>query len=154
VVAHAQAFGQAQWEKNARPQLARYQAIANSQYNQRVAPHVDQVVAVVGPYYDITRTSALQTYHEILLPSYQFAEPYAKQGYATASAFTTRTAVPSALWALNKTYAFLDGTVWPQLRIVYVETVEPQLVKISQRLGKHTHTGSASPRPVAEMTAK
>lgn len=147
-VAQAQAFGQAQWEKSVQPQLAKYQALAKAQYEQNLGPHVDQLSSAVGPYYDIARTNALQTYHELLLPSYQFVEPYVHQGYNVASAFTTDTALPSAAWAWNKTYLFLNGTVWPQLRIVYVENVEPQLVKIGQRLGRYS--GSNGQKTIVE----
>jgi len=91
----------------------------------------------VAPYYDIARTSALQTYHEVILPSAMFVAPYASQGYFIASTFTTDMALPSAYWVWDKTNAFLDGTVWPQIRVLYVDTIEPQLVRIGQRLGRH-----------------
>lgn len=133
----AQLLGSAQWEKNVQPQLAKYQALAWAQYDQTVAPHVNKASTVVSPYYDIARTNALQTYHDVVLPSYQFVQPYALQGYSHASAFTTRTAVPSALWAWNKTYVFLDSTVWPHLRDVYAVKVEPQLLRIVDRLGRY-----------------
>ncbi len=106
----------------------------------------------VGPYVDIARTNALQTYHEFLLPTYLFLEPHALRGYVAASAFTTGTAIPSAVWAWNKTYIFLDGTVWPQLRIIYVENVEPQLVKIGQRLGRYNTSGAQ--KPAAETISR
>lgn len=151
-VAQAQAFGQAQWEKSVQPQLTKYQALAKTQYEQNLGPHVDQLSSAVGPYYDIARTNALQTYHELLLPSYQFVEPYALQAYLVASAFTTDTALPSAAWAWNKTYVFLNSTVWPQLRIVYVENVEPQLVKIGQRLGRYS--GSSGQKTTVESLSR
>lgn len=91
----------------------------------------------MAPYYEVARTNALQTYHDYLLPSYVYVQPYAQQGYTAASEFTTETAVPSAVWAWNKTLVFLDGTVWPQLRSLYTENVEPQLLKIGQRLGRY-----------------
>jgi hypothetical protein len=136
-VAQAHAYTNAQWQKNVQPQLAQYRELALEHYDQSVAPHVDRLSGVVAPYYDIARTSALQTYHEILLPSYDFIQPYVADSSAVVVAFTADTAVPAANWAWNKTYMFLDGTVWPQLRVIYVNTVEPQLVRIGQRLGRH-----------------
>ncbi|KAI1844523.1 hypothetical protein JX266_009410 [Neoarthrinium moseri] len=133
----AQALTLAQWEKNVQPQLVKYQALARAQYDQTVAPHVDKASAALAPYYDIARTNALQTYHEVVLPSYRFVQPYALQGYNVASSFTTDTAVPSTLWAWNKTYVFLDSTVWPQLRDAYAVKVEPQLLRIVDRLGRY-----------------
>ncbi|ORY59135.1 uncharacterized protein BCR38DRAFT_351655 [Pseudomassariella vexata] len=133
----AQELGLAQWEKNLQPQLARYQTLAKSQYDQAISPHVDKASTVVAPYYNIAKANALQTYHEFVLPSYLFVEPYAAQGYEEAAKFTTETAIPTSLWAWNKTFVFLDSTVWPNLRDVYVMKVEPQLVRIGERLGRY-----------------
>ncbi len=141
----AQGLAQAQWEKSVQPQLVRGQAAAKAKYDQTIAPYVDSASTAVSPYFEIARTNILQTYHELLLPTYQFVEPYALQGFAVTSAFTTGTAIPSAVWVWNKTYVFLDGTVWPQLRIVYAENVEPQLVKIGQRLGRYNANGAQKP---------
>lgn len=136
-IAQAQAFGQTQWEKNVQPGLTKYQTLAKAKYDQSLAPHVDQVVVAVTPYYEIAKSNAQQTYNDLLVPSYVFVEPYIQRGYSTASVFATETAIPSAAWAWNKIYFFLDSTVWPHLRFVYTENVEPQLVKIGQRLGKY-----------------
>lgn len=136
-IAQAQALGQERWAKDIQPQLTKYKALAKVKYDETLAPHVDQLSSAVTPYYDIAKTNTLQTYNDLLLPSYAFVQPYVHQGYQTASTFTTETAVPSVAWAWNKTYFFLDGTVLPQLRFLYVENVEPQLQKIGQRLGRY-----------------
>ncbi|KAI1413020.1 hypothetical protein F5Y13DRAFT_199511 [Hypoxylon sp. FL1857] len=136
-VAQAKAISQAKWQENVQPKLSKYQTLAKTQYDQTVAPHIETVSAALSPYYNIARTNALQTYHEFLLPAYAFVQPYAAQGYDAAHSFTTDTAVPSAIWAWNKTCAFLDSTVWPHLRDVYVMKVEPQLVRIGERLGRY-----------------
>ncbi|KAL8349070.1 hypothetical protein RB601_002075 [Gaeumannomyces tritici] len=150
--AKAQALGHAQWQKTVQPQLLKYQALARAKYDASLAPHVDRASAAAGPYYDIARTSALQTYHEVILPTYDFVQPYALQGYAAASHFAINTAVPSAVWAWNKTYIFLDSSVWPQVRVIYTDTVEPQLVRIGKRLGRYNNTGAqkASSEPFSK----
>ena len=150
---HGQAYGQAQWEKNVQPLISKYQSAAEAQYEQTLGPHVKQISSTVRPYYDIARTSALQTYYEILLPTFEHRKPYIQRAYTAASAFTTDVVVPSAIWAWNKTYIFLDGTVWPHLRMVYVENVEPQLVKIGQRLGKY-NVKKSSTTPAAEALSR
>lgn len=144
-LAQAQAIGQAQWETNVQPELVKYQALAKVKYDQTLAPHVDRASATVKPYYEIARTNALQTYHDLILPSYVTVQPYVQQGYQIASAFTTETAIPSIVWAWNKTYVFLDNTVWPQLRYIYIENVEPQLHKIGQRLGRYNGSNAQKP---------
>ncbi|KIH87889.1 hypothetical protein SPBR_04694 [Sporothrix brasiliensis 5110] len=137
-VEQAQAFGQAQWTSNIQPQLAKAQNAAFQQYNQVLGPHVDKAATAVAPYYEIGRNSALQTHHEVILPAYEFLSPYALQGYSAASAFTTGTVVPVAIWTYGQASEFIDSTVLPQLRIFYVNTVEPQLQKIGLNIGQYT----------------
>ncbi|TDZ34392.1 hypothetical protein C8035_v009392 [Colletotrichum spinosum] len=149
-VEQAQAYGQAQWNKNIYPKLAVYQKQAQDKYDETIAPHVAKASDAVGPYYTIARTSALQTYHDVILPSYHFVQPYAAQGYDVASEFTTETAIPTAYWTWNKTYVFLEANVWPQLRVLYVENVEPQLVRIGQRLGRYKNKSKGSLENVSE----
>ncbi|KAM5366565.1 hypothetical protein ACJZ2D_010462 [Fusarium nematophilum] len=127
----------AQWEKNGQPQLSKYQGLAQAQYDQTVGPYVDQAGEALGPYLEIARTNGLQVYYEYLLPGYVYVHPYVVQGYGVASEFTTNTALPTAFWTWNKTYAFLYNSVWPHLRVVYVQNVEPQLVRIGERLGRY-----------------
>ncbi|KAI1632546.1 hypothetical protein F4809DRAFT_645332 [Biscogniauxia mediterranea] len=143
-VAQVQSFSQAQWEKNIQPQMVKYQALAKEQYDRTVAPYVRKASEAIAPYYTIARTNAMQTYHDFVLPSYLFVEPYAAQGYEVAYAFTTKTAIPTTIWAWKRTYSFLDSTVWPHLRDVYLLKVEPQLVRIGERLGRYKGKQSKS----------
>ncbi|KAI0142957.1 hypothetical protein GGR57DRAFT_372259 [Xylariaceae sp. FL1272] len=155
-VAQAYAYSQVQWEKNVQPQILKYQTLAKSQYDQSVSPHVDKAATVVAPFYDIARTNALQTYHEFLLPSYTVVQPYAAQGYDIAYTFTKDTAIPTTVWVWNKTYSFLDAAVWPHLREVYVAKVEPQLVRIGERLGRYktklNHAAQDVETPIPKST--
>lgn len=136
-VAQAQSFGQAQWEKTVQPQVTRFQGLAKKQYDANLARHVDTVTKTTGPYFDIAKTNALQTYYGHVLPTYNTLQPYAVQGYGMASAFTVNTALPYSKWAWTTGAVFLDRTVWPRLRILYGENVEPQLVRIGERLGRY-----------------
>ncbi|KAI5918374.1 hypothetical protein F4810DRAFT_726066 [Camillea tinctor] len=146
-VAQVQSFSQAQWEQNIQPQMVKYQALAKEQYDQTVAPHVQKATDAVAPYYTIAQANAMQTYHDYVLPSYLFVEPYAAQGYEVVYAFTTNTAIPTTIWAWKRTYSFLDSTVWPHLRDIYLLKVEPQLVRIGERLGRYK---SKLPKSVTE----
>ncbi|KAH8164753.1 hypothetical protein CIB48_g3505 [Xylaria polymorpha] len=148
-VAQAQVFGYAQWEKSVQPQILKYQALARAQYDQTISPYVDRGAKGIAPYYDIARTNALQTYHELLVPAYTFVQPYAAQSYDVAYGLTKNTVIPSTIWAWNKTYAFLDAAVWPHVRDVYVLKVEPQLVRIGERLGRYKEK---KPKPTVEET--
>ncbi|TAQ87584.1 hypothetical protein B7494_g4088 [Chlorociboria aeruginascens] len=136
-VAQAQAFGQLQWEKSIQPEVLRYQEIVKKRYNQTLAPHVGTISTKVGPYYGIAKASALDTYYGHILPTYNIVQPYALQAYGLANNFAVHTGLPYTKWALTTGSVFLDRTVWPKLRILYGENVEPQLVRIGERLGRY-----------------
>ena len=137
-LSQATAYGKAQWERKVQPQLLKYQTLASGQYSQSIGPHVDHLSTVLAPYYDIASTNAQQTYYEFLVPTYQLVRPYAQQSYNLVHVFATRTAVPATVRVWKTTYVFVDGAIWPRLRTAYVENVEPQLVKIGQRLGRYS----------------
>lgn len=151
----AHGYTKTQWEKSLQPQLVKYQKLANSHYERSVGPHVKQLSTAAAPYYEIARTNALQTYHGAVVPAYHSVEPYAHKAYKAVSAFTASTVMPSTRWAWNKTSLFLDGIVMPHLRVVYAENVEPQLLKIGQRLGRHTTVHKKSvPRPPVDLSSR
>ncbi|CAK7223381.1 hypothetical protein SEUCBS140593_005216 [Sporothrix eucalyptigena] len=152
-VQQAQAFGQAQWASNIQPQLTKAQDAAVKQYNQVLGPHVDKVTTAVAPYYEIGRNSALQTHHELILPAYEFLSPYALRGYSAAAAFTTGTVVPAAVWTYGQASDFVDSTVLPKLRVLYVDTVEPQLEKIGLNLGRYSDKTQSSSQRTVHNTA-
>jgi hypothetical protein len=151
-VQQIQALGAAQWEKSVQPQVEKYRGLARAEYDEKLAPHIDRVSAAFEPYYDIARTNTLQTYHELLVPAYLYLQPHLQEGYRATSAFTSDTVVPAFVWTWNKTYVFVDGTVGPQIRAVYVENVEPQLVKIGKRLGRYSSGKKSVPKPPVDSS--
>jgi hypothetical protein len=136
-VAQAQALGQAQWEKSIQPQVLKVSQLAQQQYTQILAPYVDKAIATGGPYYEIVQENALQTYYASILPTYNTLQPYAKHIYSVGENFAVETGIPYARWGWATGVVFLDRTVWPKLRILYGESVEPQLVRIGERLGRY-----------------
>ncbi|KAF7862994.1 hypothetical protein EAF04_007077 [Stromatinia cepivora] len=136
-VAQAQAYGQAKWEKTLQPEVLKYQALVKARYDQTLAPHWNKVTAASGPYLNLAKTNALQTYHEHVVPTFNLVQPYAVQSYGYANDFVVGTGIPYSKWALTSTGVFLDRKVWPKLRILYGENVEPQLVRIGERLGRY-----------------
>ncbi|UKZ51137.1 hypothetical protein TrVGV298_004893 [Trichoderma virens] len=145
----------AQWEKHGQPQVAQLRALSQKQYEETIAPHLERVGEVFGPYYEVGRTNSLQLYNDVLLPTYDLVQPYAHQGYNAASNFTTGTALPAAQWVWARINAFLNRAVWPQIRMVYVENVEPQLVRIGERLERYKNRARTKVLPeVTSSTTK
>ena len=152
LVQKGQDFACSQWKANGQPQLARLQHASQAYYDRSIAPHVAKAGDAIGPYYDIARTNSLQLYYEFLLPTYEFVSPYAAQGYDATYDFATGTALPASYWAWIKANHFLDTSVWPQLRVVYVENVEPQLVRIGERLGRYKNQAKTKVLPVSSSS--
>lgn len=136
-IAQAQAFGQAQWDKSIQPQVSKYQTIAKAKYDETLAPHLNKAYTAAAPYYDLAKTNAYQTYYGHILPTYTAVQPYALKSYGLANDFVFNTAVPYSRWAWTSGAIFLERTVFPQIRILYGENVEPQLVRIGERLGRY-----------------
>jgi hypothetical protein len=126
-----------QWETNGQPRLTQAQTVARAHYDKSVAPHVVHAVRVLEPYYNLACANAEVAFNKAVLPAYEVTKPYAIRGYDATSHFAVTTVVPAVNWGWSRTNAFLDTAVWPQLRVVYVENVEPQLVRIGERLGRY-----------------
>ncbi|CAK7272973.1 hypothetical protein SEPCBS119000_005406 [Sporothrix epigloea] len=132
----AQAFGQAQWATNIQPQLVKVQDSASKQYHRVLGPHVEKAAMVVAPYYEIGRSSATQTHHDVILPAYDFLSPYVIQVYSVTADFTTGTVVPAVFWTYSRATNLVYLTIMPQMSNIYVNIIEPQLEKIGIHPGR------------------
>ncbi|PHH78697.1 hypothetical protein CDD80_6435 [Ophiocordyceps camponoti-rufipedis] len=133
----ARARAWSQWEVNGQPWLTQLQDLTAAHYDQSIAPHVARAGRAVEPYYRIARTNLLQLYYKYAMPGYELIHPHAVRSYAVARNFTSNKALPATFWIWNKGNVFLETAVWPQVRLLYKENVEPQLVRIGERLGRY-----------------
>ena len=140
----ARQYGQQHWDKELQPQLSLYQKRSQQWYDAAVAPYVERARLVSDPYVQLSKMYASRAYIEKLKPAYDLVFPYAATGYSACADFTTKTIVPSTHQTLTTVYLFLDGIVWPHVRVLYTENVEPKLLKIGERLGRHKHDVVAS----------
>jgi len=136
-VAEAQKYGQQQWNKAVKPQLAVLQKHAEEQYQANLAPHVKNAQEAVHPYYASATDSAKDLWEQELEPRYKQAAPHAQRLLGQGQEFAVKTALPHAQSAGNAAWSFWVRRVWPQLRVLYGENVEPQLMRISERLGRY-----------------
>lgn len=130
-------YGEDRWEKSLRPKIEAAQAQARKQYDSTLAPQVSKVFAATLPYYVASRENILQIYDTRLMSAYTTYRPYAEKIYAFGHRIAIETGLPYAQLGWKSTIVFVDRTVWPKLRILYGENVEPQLVRISERLGRY-----------------
>ncbi|KAK4980747.1 hypothetical protein LTR66_010373, partial [Elasticomyces elasticus] len=133
----AQEYGQHQWKQTLQPQFEGARQRAMKQYDTFLAPQVQKVQETVKPYYSSLKTSAMDIYELELVPAYRYATPYALRAYELGHRFAITTALPTTQWAGNTAWSFMNRKIWPKVRILYGENVEPQLVRIIERLGRY-----------------
>ena len=136
-VAEAQKYSQQQWQKTIKPQLDVARQQAGKQYDTALAPHVKKVQDVVQPYYDQVKTSASDIWELEIQPVYRNTAPYAQKIYNQGQDFAVKTALPQAQYASNTAWTFWARQIWPRIRVLYGENVEPQLHRITERLGRY-----------------
>lgn len=136
-VAQAQELARVQWEKTLKPQLQVAQTQAKAQYDAALAPHVEKLSAAAAPYYDQASSIVGDTYNTKVLPAYEVVLPHAQNAYAQGRYYAVDVGYPYARWGTSAVGNFLFRQVWPQLRILYGDNVEPQLMRIKERLGRY-----------------
>ena len=136
-VQQASDYGQHHWEQTLRHKIQEAQSQARAQYDTYLGPHADKAWTVGESYYLIGRQNILHVYNSQILPAYNIAQPHLQKAYSTVEGFALDTGIPYARSAWLSTVVLFDRTIWPQLRIVYGENVEPQLVRIGERLGRY-----------------
>lgn len=136
-VSQVTSIGQQQWEQTIKPQLHLAQKQAGKQYQQTLAPHVKRATDVVQPYYDGLLNSATDIWQLELEPVYRETAPYAQKAYQQGQTFVVKIALPHAQYISSLGYSFWARNIWPRIRILYGENVEPQLTRITERLGRY-----------------
>lgn len=136
-VAQLQQLGQAQWEKNVQPRVVQGRAVLDHHYEKTMAPYLAKASKASAPYLALAKDSAFQTYYGHVLPTYTSLRPYAVQAYIFGTAFAMDTAYPSLQWSWEVLSMFVNRSLLPRARILYGENVEPQLLRIRERLGSY-----------------
>ena len=136
-VNQASSYGKAQWETSLKPRIEAAQAKAKQQYDASLAPHVSRASAATAPYYTAAQDNVLRTYQSQVLPAYMASRPYVTRVYELGHKALIETGIPYAQWAWTTSAVFIDRTLWPRVRILYGKNVEPQLVRIGERLGRY-----------------
>jgi hypothetical protein len=136
-VEHARTYAATQYDRAVRPQLQSAQGKAKAQYDVYLGPHVQTLADAAAPHYTKLRASSADVYQGTILPAYERSLPYLQQGHAYGHHLLVDIVYPHVHTAKDATWAFVLRSVWPQLRVLYGDNVEPQLVRISERLGRY-----------------
>lgn len=136
-VDEATKYAQHQWVRTLKPQIEAAQAEGRKRYDSTLAPQVSKVSAFTLPYFQTGRERVLVIFNTQLLPALTASRPYVEQVYALAHKVAIENGLPYIQSGWVYTTIFVKRTLWPQLQILYGENVEPQLLRISERLGRY-----------------
>lgn len=136
-VDQARAYGQRQWEELLKPQIESGQILAREKYESTLAPRIRALSASIRPHYAATQQNLQLAYHSWVLPAYDFSRLYAELVYNSSFKIATDIGLPYAKSTWASTSLFFSRIIWPRVRILYGENVEPQLVRIGERLGRY-----------------
>ncbi|GKZ85603.1 hypothetical protein AnigIFM56816_011571 [Aspergillus niger] len=133
----AQLYGQQQWETIVVPHLQSAKDRANGLYQSQVYPHVQSVEAALSPSFHKANGAIKSAYGDYLLPFGAKYRPFIGKTYTTGQDMLTTTVLPYAQNSWSAAIYFIHSTLWPRVTGVYSENVEPQLVKIGERLASY-----------------
>jgi hypothetical protein len=136
-VQQLQKLAEGRWKTMVKPQIDASRAWAQDQYGKTLAPYVKQAYDVSEPYVNKAKEGIEETYESTLLPAYKYIYPHLQHAYAQGHYYTAHVILPYLHRAETSTLSFLNRKLWPQLVILYGENVEPQLVRITERLGRY-----------------
>ncbi|CAG8928373.1 unnamed protein product [Penicillium salamii] len=133
----ARVYGVQQWHVQVTPRLQTAQDKVHQAYLAEVDPYVQQGVDLVSPYYQKANAAALTVYWGHLVPFYTHSKPYIGKAYSTSHGVLVTHVMPGAQYTWSSVVYFANSSVWPHVTGLYSEQVEPQLVKIGQRLASY-----------------
>lgn len=132
-----QSYGEQQWQAHVKPQVDKMHGKIREKYDENLAAHVNVVSQSAQPYFDLVQGSTAFLQNRIIVPAYHAAYPLAKDGLQLAQTKMTETVWPWTCSVWSSGVILFDRTLWPKFRILYGENVEPQLVRIGERLGRY-----------------
>ncbi|PCH00352.1 Hypothetical protein PENO1_048370 [Penicillium occitanis (nom. inval.)] len=136
-IAHVTEYGQEKWESVAVPQLMTIQSRAQTVYKDKLDPYVQQITAVVAPYTDTISSHATNIHKGYILPFYTRSKPFVIQAYSSSHDVLSGTVIPMAHEGWTMLAVFVKSNLVPTVAGLYSQNVEPQLVKIGERLASY-----------------
>lgn len=133
----ARRYTLSEWERHGLPRLRKAQEVAQQAYDENLAAHVQKASEVASPYYETALDNALNVHEKHIVPAITSSQPHLQRGYLFAKKFTLERVVPFTHHAYSHLVIFVDGTLWPFVKKLYTDNVQPQIVMIGERIAKY-----------------
>lgn len=134
---HARTYAQSQWEAQVIPQVQSARDHVNGMLKTHIEPHIQRGKAVLLPYYGKANDALLKVYWDYAFPYYARSRPFIGKTYTSGQDVLATTVLPYAQGTWSSVIYFANSEVLPKISGLYSENVEPQLVKIGQRLASY-----------------
>ncbi|KAK2797934.1 hypothetical protein FQN50_009030 [Emmonsiellopsis sp. PD_5] len=131
------AYANKQWDTVVTPQLESLQTSLINVYESSVEPHYTYAVMLVKPYYQATSTHFGNAWQAYILPFYNHAKPVIGKAYSSTYDTAVNTAFPYSKKAWSSVILLINDTLLPGITGLYFENVEPQLVRIGEKLASY-----------------
>ncbi|EFQ99147.1 hypothetical protein MGYG_02159 [Nannizzia gypsea CBS 118893] len=130
-------LAKSQWSQKVSPHTDPLQAQAIEYYNSSIDPRVKSVKSIAIPYLQVAAGYSVYINNNYVIPAYVRSRPVIRRVCATIYDFVVTTIAPYIQEAWSTLIVFLKGTVRPYIAALYSENVEPQLVKIGEKLASY-----------------
>ena len=118
-------------------------------YKDKIDPYLQQALSKLQPYWHKFGGQVSDVSSKHIYPVYTQSGPFVEKMYASSRDMLATTVYPYAGGAWSKTVYFVNNSLWPTITKLYSENVEPQLVKIGQKLATYKE-GSSRLWPAAD----
>lgn len=125
------------WQHFAEPRIRSLKNTAILRYNNTISPHVKQVVSTAALYQRALIAHASFVHGFIVRKYHQHADPIVRHIYHSGRLIFIARVLPHIERGWLSYISFMNGTVRPFMTGLYTKNVEPQLVKISQKLASY-----------------
>lgn len=136
-VGKAKSYGFEQWETIAVPRLHILYDSVTDLYNTSIEPHRKNAVSIITPYYTVAQERAHHLHDNYIFPSYLRMKPFVSKAYVHGHGILADTVFPYIQRAWTFVMTFMDTIVWPRITGLYSQNVEPQLIRIGEKLASY-----------------
>lgn len=134
---NARKYIKKQWQNEIIPRLHSAWNDTNDIYRSKVEPYVQRFLSTVAPYSADVSSKVIHVNDNYVMPIYLQSKPLVSKTYSSVHGILVGTIMPLAQRTWYSAIVFANSAVWPQVTGLYSENIEPQLVKIGEKLASY-----------------
>lgn len=144
-VAQALQAAEDNWDAVVAPKLQSIKAQSLDRFDAAIKPRFAYLESSIVPHYQSAAAYGQFIKDGYIMPTYTRSKPFLEKSYLTFHDFSTQTLIPFTCKAWSSTITFVTGTLRTQITALYTENVEPQLVRIGEKLASYREARNWKP---------